>query len=183
MKKLLVILGPTATGKTDLALNLAKKFNGELMSCDSRQVYKGLDIGTGKLPGKEVSSRGRWASGPKRGEGFWEMGGIKVWMYDVAGPKTHYTVYDYNKRARKVIEDIIKRDKLPIIVGGTGLYLRALLEGLPNLKIPTDNKLRGKLEKLSLDELQKRLKSLSPAAFQKLTDSDKKKSTQTPPFY
>lgn len=166
MKKLLVILGSTATGKTDLALSLAKKYNGELISCDSRQVYKGLDIGTGKLPGKEVKV--------KKDDGFWEMDGVKVWMYDVADPKGQYTVYDYEKLSRKIIDDIIKRGKLPIIVGGTGLYLKALLEGLPNLRIPVDEKLRGELEKLSLEEVQKRLKSLSPAAFDKLTESDKK---------
>lgn len=166
MKKLLIVLGPTATGKTDLALSLAKKYNGELVSCDSRQVYEGLDIGTGKLPGKEVKVA--------KGEGFWEMDGIKVWMYDVVDPKTQYTVYDFEKLARQIIDEILKSGKLPIIVGGTGLYLRAILEGLPNLRIPMNQELRGELEKLSLDELQKKLKSLSPTAFEKLTDSDKK---------
>ncbi|MDP3758533.1 MAG: isopentenyl transferase family protein, partial [Candidatus Daviesbacteria bacterium] len=73
--KILVILGLTSTGKTDLALDLAKKFSGELVSCDSRQVYKGLDIGTGKLPGKKAKV--------KKGKGFWKMDGVKVWMYDV----------------------------------------------------------------------------------------------------
>ena len=80
MKKLLVTLGSTATGKTDLALQLASKFQGELVSCDSRQVYSGLDIGTGKLPG-----RGRWDV--RRGNKKWEVGGISIWMYDVVSPK------------------------------------------------------------------------------------------------
>lgn len=165
MQKLLVVLGLTATGKTDLALSLAKKYNGELISADSRQVYKGLDIGTGKLPGKEVSV--------KKGEGYWEMEGIKVWMYDVVDPKVQYTVKDYVCRAEKVIEDILKRGKLPIIVGGTGLYLKALLEGLPNLAIPVDEKLRGELQKMSRVQLQRKLQSLSPAAWEKLNLSDR----------
>ncbi|MFA5932813.1 MAG: tRNA (adenosine(37)-N6)-dimethylallyltransferase MiaA [Microgenomates group bacterium] len=166
MKKVLVILGPTATGKTDLALDLAKKLNGELVSCDSRQVYKGLDIGTGKMPGKDL--------GFKKYDLRWEIDGTDVWMYDVADFKTQYTVKDYVNQAEKVIEDIINRNKLPIIVGGTGLYLKALLEGLPNLQIPVDEKLRMELEKLPLNELQEKLQSLSPVIWKKLNESDQK---------
>lgn len=163
MDKLLVILGSTSTGKTDLALYLAKKLNGELVSCDSRQVYIGLDLGTGKFPG------GRW----KKGKGFWEIDGVKIWMYDVISPNKQYTVYDYVKDARKAIEEILKRDKLPIIVGGTGLYLKALLEGLSNLTIPVDLKLRKELEKLSLGGLQKRLQEVSAQKWEKMNNSDR----------
>lgn len=166
MKKVLVILGPTATGKTDLALNLAKELNGELIACDSRQIYKGLDIGTGKLPGKEVPIL--------KGKGFWEMNGIKVWMYDVIDPATQYTVKDYVEQTEKILEDILKSGKLPIIVGGTGLYLKALLEGLPNLIIPVDLILRRELDKLSLEELQKKLQALSFAKWESLNESDRK---------
>ncbi len=168
LPRLLVILGPTATGKTDLGLKLAKKLNGELVACDSRQVYKGLDIGTGKKPSskyKVVSIKG--------GKNYWEVNGIKIWMYDVADPKIQYTVKDYVGHAEKVIEDITGRGKLPIIVGGTGLYLKALLEGLPNLEIPVDEKLRGKLQQLSVRELQVKLQSLSPACWKKMNESDR----------
>lgn len=164
--KILVILGPTSTGKTDLALQFANQLQGELVSCDSRQVYAGLDIGTGKLPGKKVAV--------KKGRGFWEMDGIKVWMYDVADFKNQYTVYDYLVDANRVIDDIVKRGKLPIIVGGTGLYLKALLEGLPNLGVPLDLQLRKELEKLSLEELQRKLQKLSPKRWEKMNDSDRK---------
>lgn len=170
MKKLLVILGPTATGKTDLAINLARKFNGELISADSRQVYIGLDIGTGKLPS------GRWKiedGGWKKGRGFWETDGIKIWMYDVVNPKVQYTVADYVKDANKVIEGINERGKRPIIVGGTGLYLRALIEGLPNLAIPVDKNLRKKLQKLSKEDLQDKLQKLSPERWGSLNESDR----------
>lgn len=163
MRKLLVILGPTATGKTDLALNLAKKFNGEIVSCDSRQVYRGLDIGSGKLPSR------RW----KKHRGFWEIDGVNVWMYDVVDPSNQYSVFNYVQDANKVINEIQKRKKLPIIVGGSGLYLRALLEGLTNLSIPVNKKLRQQLEKLSLVDLQKKLQQSDPERWKKMNNSDR----------
>lgn len=173
MQKVLVVLGPTATGKTDLALSLAKKFDGELVSCDSRQVYKGLDIGTGKEPGKSITN---YELRVKKEKGYWEIDGVKVWMYDVADPKKQYTVKDYVEQAGRIVEDIMSRGKLPIIVGGTGLYLKALLEGLPSLDIPTNEKLRGELEKLSLEELQQKLRTLSPTSWGKMNNSDRQNS-------
>lgn len=170
MNKLLVILGPTATGKTDLALKLAKKFNGELVSCDSRQVYIGLDIGTGKFPsGKWKMEGGEW----KKGKGFWEIDGIKIHMYDVVSLKRQYSVFNYVKDVSKVINDISKRGKLPIVVGGTGLYLRALLEGLDSLTIPSDRKLRESLAKLSLGQLQKKLQEVSLSKWELMNQSDR----------
>lgn len=169
MNKILVILGPTATGKTDLALNLAEKFNGELVSCDSRQVYKGLDIGAGKYPsvtGKAKSEK------LKKANGYWEINGIKVWMYDVVSPKKQYSVFNYVKDASRIIDDILKRKKLPIVVGGTGLYLKALLEGFSNLAIPVNEKLRKKLSRLSLEQLQKKLQKLSPQKWERMNNSD-----------
>lgn len=168
--KILVILGPTSTGKTDLALRLAKKFNGELISCDSRQVYWRLDIGTGKLPDR------RWKvedGSVKKWKGYWEIDGIKIWMYDVVSPKVQYTVADYVKDANKAVGEIINRGKLPIVVGGTGLYLKALLDGLSNLSVPVDAGLRKELEKLSKEQLQKKLKELSSQKWEKLNSSDR----------
>ncbi len=164
MKKVLVILGPTATGKTDLALDLAKKFNGELVACDSRQVYTGLDIGTGKTP----STDSKLTKHPN----YWEIDGVKIWMYDVIDPKYSYTVKDYIEQATKVIQDIFKRQKLPIVVGGTGLYLKALLEGVPNLAIPFDPKLRERLSNLSVSELQDMLRAISITGWDRLNQSD-----------
>ncbi len=165
MKKVLVILGPTATGKTDLGLFLAKKFNGELVSCDSRQVYRGLDIGTGKEASKKLEV--------KKQKCFWEIDGIKTWMYDVADPQTRYAVKDYVGAACRIIDEITQKGKLPIVVGGTGLYLRGLLDGFSNLAIPVDEKLRRKLQGLSLHELQKKLQELSPSRWEKMNDSDR----------
>lgn len=186
MEKIVVILGPTSTGKTDLALHLAKKFNGEIVSCDSRQVYKRLDIGTGKLPSNllpfadakvkaldigtgKMPEKG---TNVKKGEGWWEIDDVRIWMYDVENPKKQYTVADYVKDAKKVIEDVRKRGKLPIIVGGTGLYLKALLYGLSNLSISVDWKIRGELELLNLNKLQEKLKQLSINKWNSLNPSD-----------
>lgn len=165
MNKLLIILGTTSTGKTDLAIKLAKQFNGELVSCDSRQVYKGLDIGTGKFPTKILLV--------KKGKGFWEMGGTIVWMYDVVDQKQIYTVYEYVKNASLVIKKIIAKGRLPIIVGGTGLYLKALLEGFDNLSIPVNQALRKELERCSLEKLQRKLQSVSPDRWEKMNYSGK----------
>lgn len=165
MEKLLVILGPTASGKTDLGLSLAKKFNGEIISADSRQVYQGLDLGTGKLPGGEVLV--------EKYKGYWFIDGIKVWLLDVTDPKIQYNVSDYLKTANKIIRDISQRDKLPIIVGGSGLYIKGLLEGFSNLNIPVDLKLRKKLGDLSLAKLQQKLEKLSPLKWQSLNQSDR----------
>lgn len=167
--KLLVIAGPTSTGKTDLAIFLARKFNGELVSCDSRQVYKNLDIGTGKMPSQKLTERLQII----KGNGFWEISGIKVWMYDAADVEQRYTVFDYKNDSGIVIQDIFKRNKLPIIVGGTGLYMKLLLEDGANLKVPIDKKLRSSLSTLSLVQLQNKLKKLSFKKWSELNNSDR----------
>ncbi len=139
--KILVILGPTASGKSDLAVSLARKFNGEIISADSRQVYKGLDIGTGKITKKE-------------------MLGIKHYMLDIVGPKTIFNVVQFKKKATKAITDITKREKLPIICGGTGFYIQAIVDDISIPEVKPDKALRAKLTKKSTDELFKILKKL-----------------------
>src|SRR3990167_9640413 len=165
--KLLVILGPTATGKTDLALKLAKEFSGELISADSRQVYKGLNIGTGKIP----SGISKYQITIYKKEKYWKINGIKVWMYDLVDARRQYNVYHFVKDAEKLIEDVYKKGKLPILVGGTGLYIKALIDGLNNLNVPINKSLRRELEKLSLFQLQKRLQNgIHYIAFLRLPD-------------
>lgn len=192
MNKVLVILGPTATGKTDLALLLAKKFNGELVACDSRQVYKGLDIGTGKYPTsviparfakrakagiqlntKSHGSRIKYGMTITKGNGFWEINNIKIWLYDLIDLNKQYTVADYIKDASKIINKIHSNNKLPIIVGGTGFYLKALLEGIDNISIPINLELREELSKLNKDQLQEQLQKQFPNKWEKLNSSDK----------
>jgi len=155
MKKVLVVCGPTATGKTSLALKLAKKFNGELVSADSRQIYRGLDIGTGK----DLRKIPKWAT---------------VWGYDLAGPKEEFSVSKYIAFANKAIEDIWSRDKLPILVGGTGLYIKAVVDGIPTASVPINNALREKLKTKPSDELYEVLAQTDPIRAGSMNTSDRK---------
>lgn len=140
--KLLVICGPTASGKTNLAISLAKKFNGEIVSADSRQVFKGLNIGTGKDLPKGAKMKHLWI---KR-FGYYEVRGVKIWGYDIADPRHSFSVSQYLKFAKRVIADIEKRGKLPILVGGTGLYIKGVIDGIPTVDIPVNTRLRKGLE-------------------------------------
>jgi len=141
--KLIVVLGPTASGKSELAVKIAKKFSGEIISADSRQVYRGMDIGTGKITKRE-------------------MEGIPHYLLDIASPKRQFTVVQYQKKALEAIKKIYKKKKIPIICGGTGFYIQALVEGLNIPAVKPDPKLRKDLEKLSVEELFRKLKKLDP---------------------
>ena len=139
--KITIILGQTATGKSDLAIKIAKRFNGEVISADSRQVYKGLDIGSGKIMEKE-------------------MRGVPHHLINVANPKKVFSVAEYKKLAEKAVEKIIRDGKVPIICGGTGFYIDALINDIVLPKVPPNIKLRKVLEKKSTQELFKILKKL-----------------------
>jgi tRNA dimethylallyltransferase len=141
--RILVIVGPTATGKSDLAVKLAKKFKGEIISADSRQVYRGLDIGSGKITTKE-------------------MKGVPHRLLDVANPKKKFTVVQYVELAEKAIREILDKNKLPIIVGGTGFYIQALVDGIVLPEVPPNEALRKKLQKKSAAQLYAQLKKLDP---------------------
>ncbi len=143
LSKVVVIVGPTASGKSDLAVKLARKFNGEVISADSRQVYRGMDIGTGKITKKE-------------------MHGVPHHLLDVASPTTNFTVAHYQKLARRAIRDILRRDKLPILCGGTGLYIDAALYDYAIPHVKPDWRLRRTLEKKSADELFAELRKIDP---------------------
>jgi len=141
--KIIVILGPTASGKSDLAVKIAKKINGEVISADSRQAYKGMDIGSGKITNKEMT-------------------GIPHHLLDVASPSRKFTVSQYRKLGLKAIKTILEKEKIPIICGGTGFYIQALIDGIVIPEVAPDWKLRKKLEKKSPAELLKMLKKLDP---------------------
>ena len=166
MKRLLVIVGPTGTGKTNLALDLAKKFDGELISADSRQIYKGMDIGTGKLPGN-IESRMK-NSDLEKHDKYWLVKGIPVHLYDVITPDERFSVAEYQQLAYKVIDEIHYKHKLPILVGGTGLYIKAVVENLDIPRIGANPLLRQKIEKEAkkngLDFVFQKLIKLDPEA-------------------
>lgn len=143
LQKLIVILGPTASGKTTLAIKLAKKFNGEIISADSRQVYKEMGIGTAKPSKKEIKT-------------------IPYYLINMVRLNQEFNVAVYKKMALKSIKDIQKRKKIPFLVGGTGLYIRAIVDNILFPKVPPQKKIREKLEKKTPQELFKIYKKLDP---------------------
>lgn len=154
--KVIAIVGPTASGKTGFAISLAKKLNGEIISADSRLVYKGFDIGTAK-PSIE------------------EREGIPHYMIDIVEPEFDYSAGLYAQEAERLIFDISKRGKVPVVVGGTGLYFRLLLENYDVPKVEPDYELREKLAKLSYSELVLMLEAKDPVRAKEIEVNDKKK--------
>ncbi len=155
--KVIAVVGATASGKTAYAVELAGRVNGEIISADSRLVYKGLDIGTAK---------------PDMDERF----GIPHYMIDIVEPEVDYSVGLYANEARNIIEDIISRGKTPVIAGGTGLYFRILLENYDLPKINPDYELREALSKLSFSELYEMLVNLDAEAAKLVVQNDKRRA-------
>ena len=158
--KVIVICGPTASGKTSLSIELAKKINGEIVSSDSMQIYKYMDIGTAK-PTKE------------------EMQGIKHYLVDFVEPDQRYSVAEFKKDAETAIEEILKKGKTPIIVGGTGLYVDSLIYGIEYQEIKFDAQYRQELEeraeKEGLEKLYEEATQIDPQAMEKISKNDKKR--------
>jgi len=177
MSKIIIITGPTATGKTALALNLAKKFNGELVSADSRQVYIGMDIGTGKdIPSSVISIKSNLSvdlGGNKINLVYYLFGSIPVWLYDIVPPNISFNVSYFQKAARVVIKDILKREKLPIVVGGTGFYVNSLINQIDTIDIPPDLDMRNRYEKMDLIDIQKYFQQHRQDIWNKLNVSEK----------
>lgn len=154
--KVIAVVGATASGKTSYAIDLARKIGGEIISADSRLVYKGMDIGTAK-PTIE------------------EMQGIPHYMIDVVEPELNYSAGLYAKEAKRCIDDIVSRGKVPIVVGGTGLYYRVLLENYDLPDVKPDYELRENLYKYSCEELLEMLFNLDEKAGNSVERNDKKK--------
>ena len=150
----MVVLGPTSSGKSDFAVDLALKYNGEIISADSRQVYRGMDLGTGKITESE-------------------MKGVPHHMLDVASPKSVFNVSKYKIKAQKIIADILKRNKLPIICGGTGFYIDAVVDNIILPEVLPNQKLRNSLEKKSVSTLFAMLKKLDPARASNIDSQNK----------
>lgn len=158
--KVIVICGPTASGKTSLSIEVAKKIDGEIISCDSMQIYKDMNIGTAK-PTVE------------------EMQGIPHYMLDFVLPSERYSVADFKEAATDRIEDILKREKVPIIVGGTGLYVDALTKNITYPEIEIDLEYRKQLEELikenGLESLYEEAKKIDEKAMQTISKNDRKR--------
>ncbi|MGB2791323.1 MAG: tRNA (adenosine(37)-N6)-dimethylallyltransferase MiaA [Candidatus Moraniibacteriota bacterium] len=141
--KIIVILGPTSSGKSSLAIEIAKKWNGEIISADSRQVYRGMDIGTGKVTQEEQAQ-------------------VRHWLLDVADPNDDYNVSHFVRDARIAFEDIVGRNKLPILCGGTGFWIQALVENHELPSVSPDPALREALAMKTREELFEMLEQLNP---------------------
>jgi len=159
--KVIVIVGPTASGKTALSIELAKKINGEIVSCDSIQIYKDMDIGSAK-PTQE------------------EMQGIKHYMIDIVTPEERFSVAEYKKQAEKAIEEILEKGKTPIVIGGTGLYANSLIYGIEYNEIELDEQYRKELEEIAsteqgLSDLYRQAVKIDNQAMQIISPNDKKR--------
>lgn len=174
MKKLLVICGPTATGKTKVAFNLAEKFNGELVSADSRQVYKKMDIGTGKDLPKSFKFSNSDLGFKNFNVGYYTNGEIRIWGYDLVEPNEEFSVSEYSHIVKNIMIDVWKRGKLPILVGGTGLYIKGVVDGIETSIIPKNVILRKSLETKFASELFEILTRMDPVKAASLNVSDKK---------
>lgn len=141
--KIIIILGPTSSGKSEVAIKLARKFNGEIISADSRQIYRGLDIGTGKITKAEQKL-------------------AKHYLIDTVSLKADYNVSNFKKDAEKIIVDILSRGKLPIICGGTGFWIKAVVDNVIFPEVKPNKVLRNKLRNKSAEALFKMLKKLDP---------------------
>lgn len=157
----IVIAGPTASGKTALSIELAKKINGEIISSDSMQIYKEMNIGTAKVTKEEAQ-------------------GIKHYLIDVVSPDERYTVSNFKKDAESAIEEILSKGKVPIIVGGTGLYIDSLIYGIEYPEMNFDESYRNELMKIAetsegLEKLYKEAIRVDPEAMKKISLNDKKR--------
>ena len=161
---MLVLYGPTVTGKTDLAIQLARKFHGEIISADSRQVYRGLDIGTGKV--KPLSK-------VEKHKGYWIVDGVKIHGFDLVKAGKKFSVADFVKLSSTTMIQIIEARKLPIIVGGTGFYIKSLLEPIGSLGVLPNPKLRKSLGKLSATQLYKKLEEVNLQKAKSLNQSER----------
>lgn len=159
--KVVVIVGPTASGKTALSIELAKKIDGEIISSDSMQIYKDMDIGTAKVTKEEAQ-------------------GIKHYLVDFVSPDQRYTVSDFKKDAETAIKEILEKGKVPIVVGGTGLYVNSLIYGIEyqDMKIDEDyrNELMSRAEDpVELEKLWNEANDIDPEAMTKISKNDKKR--------
>ena len=202
LKPLIVILGPTSSGKTEMGLKLAREYNGEIINADSRQIYREMDIGTGS-PTLCHSGSNRWFHSP---EGLWKLNAKRnknaaqmqkgstalkgLWsqrnniilinniphhLFNIKNPNQKFSLSQYKKLAIKTINDIHKKGKIPILVGGTGLYISAIVDNLEIPKASPNNDIRKKLEKHTNQYLYKYLKKIDPKSTKIIGENNKRK--------
>ncbi|MCK5084605.1 MAG: tRNA (adenosine(37)-N6)-dimethylallyltransferase MiaA [Candidatus Pacebacteria bacterium] len=196
LKPLIIILGPTSSGKTEMSLKLAKQYNGEIINADSRQIYREMDIGTG-APTVCHSESHRWLHSPPASQyginsGLWslnaqkgstglppqwsqQINNIPHYLFHVKNPNQKFSLSQYKKLAIKTIKDIQKRGKIPILVGGTGLYISAIVDNLEIPKAPPNKKIRERLEKHTGKYLFNKLKKVDLRSAGIIGENNKRK--------
>ncbi len=167
--KVVVIVGPTASGKTALSIELAKKLDGEIISSDSMQIYKDMDIGTAKVTKEEAQ-------------------GIKHYLVDFVSPDQRYTVSDFKRDAEAAIKEILNKGKVPIVVGGTGLYVNSLIYGIEYQDMEIDEEYRNELmnraeDPMELEKMWDEANTIDPEAMQKISKNDKKRIVRVLEIY
>lgn len=173
-QKIVVIVGPTASGKSDLALRLAKKFNGEIISADSRQVYRGMDIGTGKVERDSIKYKVVSTKDKKEGSEYYSKS-IRHHLIDVANPKKQFTAVDFKRLGQKAIAGITSRGKIPIIAGGTGFYIDVLLGRMQTAEVSPNLKLRKRFNKFTAEHLFEMLQKLDPERAKTIEPKNKRR--------
>lgn len=181
-KKLVVILGPTATGKTKVAVALARKFNGEIISADSRQVFKGMDLGTGKdlaEYGPQGASRALKVASGRAKLSPTMTAGVPYHLIDIIRPMAEFSVAKYQKLANKAIGEVQSRGRLPLLVGGTGLYIDAIIKGYEFAQVESKKlkveSVRKRLDKLSLAQLLSKLKKIDLETYNKIDQKNRRR--------
>ncbi|MCK5475484.1 MAG: tRNA (adenosine(37)-N6)-dimethylallyltransferase MiaA [Candidatus Pacebacteria bacterium] len=161
LKPLIVILGPTSSGKTEIGFKLAKKYNGEIINADSRQIYKEMDVGTGKATDSITTQ--------------YSISNIPIHLISIKTPNQKFSLSQYKKLAVKAIDDIHKQGKIPILVGGTGLYISTIVNNLEIPKAIPNQKIRKRLEKHTEKYLFKKLKKVDPNSAKTIGENNKRK--------
>lgn len=172
MLKVVIVAGPTGSGKTKLAIRVAKNIGGEIINADSRQVYKGMDIGTDKGVIKPVPEVRSMDSVDIQGFDI-ESSGVISWLFDIYEPDRTFSLAEFKKLAEFMIKDISSRGKVPVIVGGTGLYIDSLVKGYRLSDTKPDWKFREKFENYSCEELTREIIQIDPKSFEALNNSDR----------
>lgn len=166
---MVVVCGPTATGKTSLGISIAKKYNGEIISADSRQVFKRMDIGTGK----DLGPHSKYEI-VTNNIGYYEIDGVRVYGYDIVEPDCEFSIAQYLNYVQKVLNVLDDSQKLPVIVGGTGFYIKGIVDGIPTAEVPRNTALREELLRMPVDSLYESLSMLDSLKAASLNVSDRK---------
>lgn len=174
MQKVLFIVGPTGVGKTSLAFDIAQEFDFELISADSVQVYKGLDI----ISGKDIPKTSKFESLPQLrsngfNAGFYTHHNIPIFLLDIVEPTSAFSVSQFEDLASKTIKFISEKDKIPVVVGGTGLYIKSIVDGLDTNFIEPNLELRAELDELTINALLDKLNGLNPQKLEGMNDSER----------